>query len=134
MGLFSNMFGQTKELTKLSNAVANVKNFLDQYEKDPDVSFLIVGAWICKVGVLDLIEKNSWPPHYRVFVPINGRQTLMNMAEVQLATIGRLKNKVSSLNDSKLESGIDDILDGGDAFYELDAQIPQDMRDKICNL
>ena len=25
MGLFSNMFGQTKELTKLSNAVANVK-------------------------------------------------------------------------------------------------------------
>ena len=56
------------------------------------------------------------------------------MAEVQLATIGRLKNKVSYLNDSKLESGIDDILDGGDAFYELDAQIPQDMRDKICKL
>lgn len=44
MGFFSNMFGQAKELTRLGNAVANVKNMLDRYESDPDMSFLLVSA------------------------------------------------------------------------------------------
>ena len=132
MGFFSNMFGQAKELTRLGNAVANVKNMLDRYESDPDMSFLLVSAWICKVGVADLIEKNNWLPNFRVYVPINGHQTKMYMSEVQLSTIGRMKNKVASTSDSSLEQTIDDILDGGEAFYQIDKQIPQRIRDIIC--
>lgn len=54
----------------------------------------------------------------------------MYMTEVQLATIGRLKNKVQNL-DSSLNRTIDDILDGGPSFYKIDAQIPQNVRDII---
>lgn len=132
MGLFSNMFGQAKELTKLGNAVANIKNMLDQYESDPDTSFLLVSAWICKVGVTDLIEKNNWLPNYRVYVPINGHQTKMYMNEVLLSTVGRLKSKVSSTYDSELEQTIDDILEGGKSFTQVDSQIPQKIREIIC--
>lgn len=132
MGFFSNMFGQAKELTKLGNAVANIKNMLDQYESDPDTSFLLVSAWICKVGVTDLIEKNNWLPNYRVYVPINGHQTKMYMNEVLLSTVGRLKGKVSSTYDSELEQTIDDILEGGKSFTQVDRQIPQKIREIIC--
>ena len=59
MGFFSSLFGQAKELTKLGNSVANVKNMLDQFESDPDNTFLLCSAWICKVGIIDLIENNS---------------------------------------------------------------------------
>ena len=129
MGLFEN----AKQLTKLGNAVANVKNMLDGYENDPDVSFLIISAWICKVGITDMIEKNHWLPNYIVFVPINGHQTKMSMMEVQLATISRLMSKVSLLCDDELESKIQDVLDGGPSFYELDAQLPSSIKDIIEN-
>lgn len=129
MGLFEN----AKQLTKLGNAVANVKNMLDGYENDPDVSFLIISAWICKVGITDMIEKNHWLPNYIVFVPINGHQTKMSMMEVQLATISRLMSKVSQLYDDELESKIKDVLDGGPSFYELDAQLPSSIKDIIEN-
>ena len=131
MGLFSSLFGQTKELTILGNAVANVKNMLDQYEVDPDKIFLLCSAWICKVGVIDIITKNKWLPNYIVYVPINGHQTKMYMAEVQNITIGRLKNKVSNLFDYSFEHTIDDILEGGKSFYGIDSQIPQHIRNII---
>lgn len=44
MGFFSSLFGQAKELTKLGNSVANVKNMLDQFESDPDNTFLLCSA------------------------------------------------------------------------------------------
>lgn len=131
MGFFSNMFGQAKELTKLGNAVANVKNMLDQYEIDPDISFLLYSAWICKVGIIDMIDKNKWAPNYIVYVPINGHQTKMYMTEVQMSTIGRLKNKVSNLYNSSLEQTVDDILEGGQSFHDIDRQIPSQMQSII---
>ncbi|MBP5560962.1 MAG: hypothetical protein J6X70_04080 [Muribaculaceae bacterium] len=129
MGLFDN----AKQLTKLGNAVANVKNMLDGYENDPDVSFLIISAWICKVGITDMIEKNNWLPNYIVYVPINGHQTKMTMMEVQFATVSRLMRKVSQLYDDELECRIKDVLDGGPSFYELDAQLPSSIKDIIEN-
>ena len=127
MGLFNN----AKQLTKLGSAVANVKIMLDRYENDPDASFLIISAWICKVGITNMIEKNHWLPNNIVFVPINGHQTKMTMMEVQLATISRLMNKVSQLYDDELESKIKDVLDGGPSFYELDAKLPTSIKDII---
>ena len=129
MGLFDN----AKKLSKLGNAVANIKNMLDAYESDPDVSYLIFSAWICKVGVTDMIEQNHWLPNYIVYVPINGHQTKMTMMEVQYSTIYRLMNKVTNLFDDELENMIKDILDGGASFYELDAQLPSSIKDTIEN-
>ena len=134
MGFFSNMFSQAKELTKLGNATANIKNMLDQYERDPDVSFLLCAAWICKIGIIDLMVKNHWTPNCIVYVPINGHQTKMYMTEVQLSTISRLKNKVAGLYDVSFAEIIDDILDGGPSFYEFDAKMPQNIRDTILKV
>lgn len=131
MGFFSNLFGQAKELTKLSNSVVNIKNMLDKYEYDKDISYLIISSWICKVGVLDMIQANHWPSYYSVYVPINGHQTKMSMAEVQLATVGRLLKKVSDNEDDDLEEKINDVLEGGPFFDEINSKIPQRVKDII---
>lgn len=131
MRFFSNLFGQAKELTKLGNAVANVKKMLDAYEADNDPSYLIVSSWICKVGVIDMIVKNGWQPNYVVYVPINGHHTKMSIGETQLMTINRLMKKVSNYGDADLEEKINDVLKGGPAFYEVDSKLPQRIKDMI---
>lgn len=131
MSFFSNLFGQAKQLTKLGNAVANVKNMLDSYEDDNDLSFLVVSSWICKVGILDLIRYNQWAPNYVVYVPINGHQTKKSMEEVLKASVGRLMNKVKDLGNVSFEEKINDILHGGPSFYEINSELPQKMKDII---
>lgn len=133
MAFFSNLFGQAKQLTKLGNAVANTKNMLDMYENDNDVSYLIVSSWICKVGVLDLIQINHWQPNFIVYVPINGHQTKMSMSDVLEATVERLMNYVSDLGDEDLEEKIGDVLKGGQSFYEIDSKLPKEVKDIIEN-
>lgn len=131
MGLFNNLFSGTKELSKLANSVANVIRFLDVYEEDNDITYLITAAWMCKVGVTDRIEKNGWKPTYIVYVTINGHLTKMTMMEVYMNTIYRLKNKANAYWDSDLAIVIDNILDGKQDFYKVDAQIPQEVREVI---
>jgi hypothetical protein len=131
MRFFSNLFGQAKELTKLGNAVANIRKMLDEYEDDKDPFYLVVPSWICKVGVVDMIQKNGWLPNYVVYVPINGHQTKMSMEEVLEASVGRLMNKVKGLGNVSFEEKINDILHGGPSFYEIDSELPQKMKDII---
>lgn len=134
MGFLSSLFGGAKELTKLGNAAANVKNMLDAYESDPDVSYLYSAAWICKVGIIDLINKNNWAPNYIVFLPVNGRQTKMTMEEILSYTVVQLKSKTSELFNYNIQQQIEDILKGGDTFYEVDKSIPQKMKDIILKI
>ena len=81
MGLFSKIFGGAKELTKISKGVANVINMLDEYESDPDLTYLYISAWITRVAVIDVVEANEYPSHYILYVPIYGTQTKITIME-----------------------------------------------------
>ena len=53
------------------------------------------------------------------------------MMEVYMNTIYRLKNKANAYGDSDLAIVIDNILDGKQDFYKVDAQISQEVREVI---
>ena len=72
MGFFSNLLGGAKELTKISNGAANIFNLLEQYEIDPDLTFIYVSAWIARVSILDVVEKNNFPSSYGSPVKVCG--------------------------------------------------------------
>lgn len=131
MGFLSNAFGQAKQLNKLANAVANITSVLDKFENDRDTSYLYISSWICKVGVKDVLERNQWSPNHIVYVPINGHQTKMTMLEVYISTVTRLMNIVADCCDNELQNKIDNILEGGAAFYEIDAQVPPEIKKLI---
>lgn len=128
MGFFSNLFSGAKELTKISNGVTKMQKILDEYEKDPDVSCLYIAAWIGRIAIIDVIEKNNYPLTYTLFVPIKGHQTRMTLYQAHLLSVGRLSIKIGTLNDT-IKSYILDILDKGDSFYEIDKQLPQSTKD-----
>lgn len=123
MGLFSNLFGHAKQLTKISNGVANVTNMLDEYERDPDLTYLYVSAWITRVSVIDVVEENEMPDHYSLYAPIRGHQTKMTIIEAYAMTISRVVSK--ALDRSKrIHDYVQDILDKKDVFYEIEEQLP----------
>lgn len=127
MGLFSNLFRGAKQLTKISNGVANAKNMLDEYESDPDLIFLYVAAWITRVAVLDVVEANQYPSTYTLYVPIKGHQTRITIMEAYGLTIGRVSSKANA-RSSQVQEYIQNILNKKTAFYEIEKQIPEETK------
>ena len=127
MGLFGNLFKQSKELTHAANAISKVRVLLDQYEVDNDfTNYLCVSAWITRVGFLDLVERNNWYPNFILFVSINGHPSRMTIYEATMQTMGRIKIKTQQLSKYH-QKYIDEILDKGDAFFEFEQKLPQEV-------
>lgn len=131
MGFFSNLLGGAKELTKISNGAANIFNMLEQYEIDPDLTFIYMSAWITRVSILDVVEKNNFPSSYSLFVPIHGHQTKLTIGEVYMMTMNKILNKAEE-RGCRVKNYAQDILDKGDNFYEIDAQIPSEQKKMFC--
>ena len=127
MGLFSTIFGGAKELTRIANGVANITNLLDQYEIDDDLSFLYVAAWICRISVIDIVERNQYPMTYKLYVPIRGHQQRIMLTEAYMLTLTRIMSKASD-RGTNIQTYVQDIIDKGDAFYEIDNQLPYEQK------
>lgn len=127
MGFFSTIFGGAKELTRISNGVANITNLLDQYEIDDDLTFIYVSAWICRISVLDIVERNKYPMTYKLYVPIHGHQQCIMLTEAYMLTLTRIMAKASE-KSYRVQQYVQDIIDKGDAFYEIDKQIPYEQK------
>jgi hypothetical protein len=125
MGLFSKIFGGVKELTKISNGVANVIHMLDEYESDPDLTYLYISAWITRVAVIDVVEANEYPSHYILYAPIYGTQTKITIMEAYGLTIARVASKALDCSP-RVHDYVKDILDKKEAFYEIQRQLPQE--------
>lgn len=131
MGLFKKLIGDAKDYNKVANTVCNVKTILDkvEYEHDPEISDFLIAAWICRVGFIDVIEKNEWPMSNKLFIPINGHQTRMTLHEAYMMSIGRLSIKVGELYDDEVKNAVLNILDKGEYFYKIDRQIPKEKKE-----
>lgn len=133
MGLFSKIFGGAKELSKISNGVANVVNMLDEYESDPDLTYLYVSAWITRVAVIDVVEANEYPSHYILYAPIHGNQTKMTIMEAYGLTITRVASKALDCSP-RVHDYVQDILNKKEAFYEIQRQLPQETINIFSNV
>lgn len=130
MGFFNKLFNSTKDYNRIANAVSNVKVMLDnvEYNDETDMDAFLIIAWICRVGVIDVIEKNNWPMAYRLFIPINGHHTRMTLNEAYMMSVGRLSIKAGELGNNKIKDAIMNILDKGEWFYKIDQQIPESKK------
>lgn len=129
MGFFSKLTQHTKALNKIANAVANVKVMLDSIENtyNPGIGNYLVAAWVCRAGILDIMESAEILGEYSIHVPINGHFTKMSVDEACMMSIGRLSIKAGTL-DSASKDAIMDVLEKGQMFYKIDKQIPSDKK------
>ena len=90
MGFFKKLVDTTKDYNRIANAVGNVKNILDSAEYDSDINIFLLAAWVCRVGIIDVIEKNDFPMTNKLFISINGHHTRMTIYEAYMMSVGRL--------------------------------------------
>ena len=101
MKFLKKLVGNSKDYTKMANAVGNVKAILDNIEQSytADKEVFLIAAWICRVGIIDIIEKNNWTMNYKLLVRINGCNVSITFHEAYLMTIGRLSIKAEEQNN-----------------------------------
>lgn len=128
MGFFKKLVDSTKDYNRIANAVGNVKNILDSAEYDSDINIFLLAAWVCRVGIIDVIEKNDFPMTNKLFISINGHHTRMTIYEAYMMSVGRLSIKVGELNNNEIKDAVLDILAKGEWFYKMDKQIPESKK------
>lgn len=129
MNLFTKLKANITAIQKIANAVSNVQQILDRqaYESHPRTEEYLIAAWICRVGILDIIDSPTISTTHTLWANINGRNTRMTVVEAYARSVGRLCIKADSL-DSELKDAIFDVLEKGDLFYEIDSQIPEQKK------
>lgn len=115
----------------MANAVSNVTELLNEFNVDPDYTYLAVAAWVCKVGIIDVIANTTtFQPHHLIYVMINNNLKKMTIQEAYNYSIERLKSTASG-RGRVTYSKILGILSGDEDFYEVDRQIPEEQKKKI---
>jgi len=113
-----------KVIHLLSDLEAEIRFKTDIYDNKEDYYVL---AYMCRVGILDRIEKNNWPQSMPVFIP-TGLVTFRKatISSGLMDTVGKLKSIVEG--DVWVSECIEDILKKGNSFYEVDKMIPMEHK------
>lgn len=128
MGIFSKLVQGTKVLNRISNSVSNVKELLDNAEyEENNIDNYLSAAWVCRVGIMDNIENLKLPVTTKISVNIKGHNTIMTLTEAYAMTVGKLYFKAADIG-GEVEDAINDILDKGKLFYEIDSHIPANKK------
>lgn len=127
MGFFSRVAGHIKDLNNMAIAVGNVIVILDRYDATNDDSVLPIAAWICKKGVQDIMLAGNMSPMYSISVVVDHRPQIMTVHEAYLKSVGRLSMIAGELGEQYKE-GILDIINGGEAFSEVDSYLTEDKK------
>lgn len=123
----------TIDLAKVANAMGKVIKLLDELQPTLKGYFsienhkeeLMVIAYICRTGIIDLIEENKWMQNNDLPVTIpmgffkSKKTTMENALDM---TLGRLKMCCEDNNSVYII--IMDILRKGTSFYKLQSIMP----------
>lgn len=127
MGFFDILKSGT-QFNKIAKAIGTVIELLDLFEATGSEALLQKAAWLCRIGVLDKMEKYQFSLMGSIIIPIRGRQEKMKLNEAFFRSVGRLSIKCQELSDSDQEF-IQAIMKKEQAFYDIDKNIPYEEKD-----
>jgi hypothetical protein len=132
MGLFNNDSSKTalsmgRVILILNDIESKVNNGADIYDFKDDIEFM---AFICRVNILDRIEKNNWSQHSIVTIPTGIVSTIkVSLSEGLMLTVGKIKEMVE--NDIYLQNSVEELLTKRGYFYYWDKNITLEQRNKL---
>ncbi len=129
---FLGLFSGGLKLNKFANSVGQVIEKLDFYEQTGDSDYLLIAAWVCRIGIMDPLEKGTITPNGVVFVPLSSGLTKMRISEAIARSAGRLMTKVSNMCDTD-QNVINEILERGRTFYNIDKQMDYETKKKYTS-
>ena len=130
MGLIDK-FKEIGKFNKLSKAVAGVIELIDEYEKTGDIDYLFTSAWLARVGIFDIMDQYNFAPSSKIFITTNNKIERMTLNEALHRSVWRLSIKAASLVYDDDKDIVSDILERGKFFYQMDINIPANIKEKI---
>ena len=117
-----------KIIKLLSKLEPKIKNSNDVYEYKDDLYFI---AYVCRVSLLDRIEKNSW---MQMTTPVAIPMGFFSIRKETISTglmltVEKVK-KIASIN-FEIRSDIKSILEKEYFFYEFDGVLPANLKAKL---
>ena len=129
------LFKSGNDLSKVAKSIDGlnlmIKDIIPKIEKSYEHSEfkedIFILAYIGRKNVIDLIEKNNWPKDIKIMVSsFEKRRIPLIMGYSQ--TIDQIQ---SIANHTGYQSVVEDILEKGNSFYELENQLPKEVLNKI---
>ena len=128
MGLFNNL-KRGVVLANIADAHDAAYRCFDTYDEIVDVNCLKTAAWFIKAGVIDLTDKYGFGMTQPIKIQIMGRLVDSTVGFTVQSTIHTLLKYMSELDEDERDY-IQDIMDGGKAFREVEYEIPNNIRKK----
>lgn len=117
-----------KVIKLLSEMEPKIHNANDVY--DEKEGFMII-AYLCRIGILDRIENNSWiRPETSIRIPtgiFSSRKE--SISSGLMLTVDKLKKMVSK--DFITEEIVEDVLNHRGYFYQVEKMIPDNIKKSI---
>ena len=126
------------DLNRIAVSMANVIKMLSEVETglrhncdvfDYKENFFTI-AYICRVGILDRIEKNQWTQSMSIIIPTGlFTKRKATIASGLMDTVGKLKSMVE--DDALISDYVEDILKKGNCFHEFDKMVSAEQKRKL---
>jgi len=117
---FNGTFVMINELeTKIQH---NYSNDYSEFEQD-----LLILAYLCRKEILDRMEEYNWSMGSPIIVPMMSKGRLTVTFAFQ-QTVGRLYSLAEKL---LLSDEVNEILDKGNAYFEIDRAIPNHVKNLL---
>ena len=111
----------------MAKAMGRIIELLDKYERHQELEALYSAAWLCRVGVMDIIENYPFSPTATIRVFVYGRTEAMPLHAAYLQTCGRVITKAEDLPSDQRDF-VTGILEKGPSFYSIDKKIPYENK------
>ena len=119
-----------KIMLMLSDIEPKISDELDVYDHKEELCLI---AYVCKKGILDRIERNltlASNPLMSIRIPLGLFKSRKETIDSALHnTIGKLKQIVSS--DIVTKGMVDNILNGGNLYYNYDEILPSHFKNNL---
>ncbi|WP_452602379.1 hypothetical protein [Pontimicrobium sp. MEBiC06410] len=129
------LFKSGKDLSKVAKSIDGlnlmIKDIIPKIEKSYEYSDfkedIFILAYIGRKNVIDLIEENNWSMDMKIMVStFEKRRIPLIMGYSQ--TIDQIQLIANHIG---YQSVVEDILEKGNSFYELENQLPKEVLNKI---
>jgi len=132
------MFGFFKPRTEygkmaetMNSMYLKIQILIPKVEKVSDINAfneeVFILAYIARKGVLDRMEKNNWPWETYILVPSISRK-VTTLFDAFAKTVGEIDHIAEQLD---LTGIVNEIMEKGDAFYQLENSIPEAAKKNI---
>lgn len=104
----------------IQDLIPKIERSYNYSEFEGDILFI---AYVARKGVLDRMEQYNWSMDAKIVVPTISKG-LITLMYAFTQTVGNLQIIAEQLELSKL---VEEVMDKGKAYYELERNLPSDI-------